>query len=155
MLYEVITLRGVGVELPAGYGLERDESAALTVDVQLGDAPILGFNYRDLLRGRFDLAASAPRGSLRLGGQAPVLQPGAGLYVDGRVAQLDAGALSALISRLSQLAADEGGSQPLRRIDIDVDRFRITSYNVCYTKLLRLSLKPYSEGAHHAPCLSF
>ncbi|GGB83687.1 TIGR02099 family protein [Marinobacterium zhoushanense] len=141
-------LQGVAVDLPAPLHLSADQPGELKLHLAL-DTQQLDFSYRQALKGRFDLTDPSLRGTLHLGEGAAVFRPGAGLYVDGSLVQLDASELMSLLDRLAVAQAQAGSEsegkavQPLQEVDLWVDRLLVGG-NVL--NQLHAIVKPGSAG---------
>ena len=143
-------LVGTAVDLPAPFGLSKAEQGALSVQLGL-DSRQLDFNYGDRLKGRFDLAAATPRGTLHLGAGEAQLRAGDGIQVDGRLTQLRVSDLATLKSRFmavdeqSEAGTADGAAAPvqLRRLGLEIDELQTGSVR---TGPLHLVLEPAAQG---------
>jgi len=122
------SLLGVALELPAPFGkraeLRRDTSLRMSLDdgprrytVKHGDLAALNFQVPDgdWLRGG---------GELVLGGGPANARNGAGLYIRGRLSELDLNAWQATLNQYGEVAKGQSATALFKRAQIDVGHFR-------------------------------
>lgn len=144
------TLAGTQVNLPAPFGLSQVQQGALNVQLGL-DNRQLDFDYRGLLKGRFDLAAQPLRGTVHFGEGAAQLYPETGLQLDGRLTHLKISDLATLQERFAltgdQSAAAASPSSSalnlLRRLTLDIDELQAGKVR---TGPLRVVVEPAAQG---------
>jgi uncharacterized protein (TIGR02099 family) len=143
-------LAGTAVDLPGGYGLAADQQGALQLTLAL-DSRQLDFSYLNRLHGRFDLAASDSRGTLRFGAGTPSLYDGNGLRIEGALPVLDVSDLVALQARFSVQSDVQGQSGAsatdalggLRQLDLEIGELHAGALR---TGPLTARLEPAAQG---------
>lgn len=122
------SLLGATLELPAPFGKPAEQRRDTSIRMTLGDEP------RRYMVKHGDLAAltfQAPAGDwqqgggeLVLGGGAANARNGAGLYVRGRLPELDLNAWQAVLDEHGEASEGQSAVSLLKRAQLDVARFR-------------------------------
>lgn len=121
------SLQGLRIDLPAPFGkaarVRRDTTLRMSLQ---GTERRYGVRHGELAA----LAFAAPpgamaqgRGELRLGGGAANLPGRAGLYVKGRLPELDWKAWQAVLDRYGSGDPQQATGSLLRQVQVDIDRF--------------------------------
>jgi uncharacterized protein (TIGR02099 family) len=121
------SLQGLRIELPAPFGKTASERRDTSLRMSLqGAERRYGVQYAQLAA----LAFAAPpgawaqgRGELRLGAGSANLPARAGLYVKGRLAELDWKAWQAVVEQHGKGDPQQATDSLLRQVRLDIDRF--------------------------------
>lgn len=122
------SLLGATLELPAPFGKPAEQRRDTSLRMNLGDEPRrYTVKHGDLAALSFHVAGGdwlQGGGELVLGGGAANARSGAGLYVRGRLPELDLNAWQAALSQHGEAAEGQSAAGLLKRAQLDIEHFK-------------------------------